>query len=57
MPRLVLDGLAVGGAAAGLGVDFPCPNYTGPATYCGFLFSEAVHKLIARRSGRSTPRA
>jgi electron transfer flavoprotein-quinone oxidoreductase len=49
MPRLVLDGLAVGGAAAGLGVDFPCPNYTGPATYCGFLISEAVHALIEQR--------
>lgn len=45
MPKIVLDGLVVGGAAAGLGVDFPCPNYTGPATYCGFLVSEAVAKI------------
>jgi electron transfer flavoprotein-quinone oxidoreductase len=51
MPRLVLDGLVVGGAAAGLGVDFPCPNYTGPATFSGFLISEAVAKIRAERRG------
>lgn len=46
MPTLCLDGLVVGGAAAGLGVDFPCPNYTGPATHCGWLVSEAVHSIL-----------
>lgn len=45
MPRWTLHGLAVGGAAAGFGVDFPCPNYTGPASYTGFAFSEAVHEI------------
>lgn len=42
MPRLVEDGLAVGGAASGIGVDFPCPNYTGPATAMGREFAAAV---------------
>ncbi len=49
IPRLVLPGLAVGGAASGLGVDFPCPNYTGPATFMGFAFSEAVHQILESR--------
>jgi electron transfer flavoprotein-quinone oxidoreductase len=30
-PVLVEDGLAVGGASAGLGIDLPFPNFTGPA--------------------------
>jgi hypothetical protein len=55
MPTLCLDGLVVGGAAAGLGVDFPCPNYTGPATHCGWLVSEAVHAIL--RDGKSFDRA
>ncbi len=49
MPRVVLDGLVVGGAAAGLGVDFPCPNYTGPATFCGWQFSEAVSRIVTEK--------
>ena len=44
-PRLVMDGLVVGGAAGGFGVDFPAPNYTGPATYCGFALTVAVRQL------------
>lgn len=55
MPTLCLDGLVVGGAAAGLGVDFPCPNYTGPATHCGYLVSEATHAILT--SGRNFDRA
>jgi electron transfer flavoprotein-quinone oxidoreductase len=55
MPRLVLDGLAVGGAASGLGVDFPCPNYTGPATFMGWAFAEAVAGI--RAAGGSFDRA
>ncbi len=35
MPYLIEDGLAVGGAAAGLGVDFPVLNLIGPATATG----------------------
>lgn len=46
MPRLAIDGCAVGGAASGIGVDFPCPNYTGPATYMGWAFSEAVARIV-----------
>ena len=45
-PRLVMDGLAVGGAAGGFGVDFPAPNYTGPATYCGWALTTAVRHLV-----------
>ncbi|MAB89080.1 MAG: hypothetical protein CMJ90_06445 [Planctomycetes bacterium] len=47
MPRLAMDGCAVGGAASGIGVDFPCPNYTGPATFMGWAFAEAVAELVA----------
>jgi len=46
MPRLALDGCAVGGAATGIGLDFPCPNYTGPATFMGWAFSEAVADIL-----------
>ncbi|MAG55081.1 MAG: hypothetical protein CMJ83_02195 [Planctomycetes bacterium] len=45
MPRLAADGLAVGGAASGIGVDFPCPNYTGPATFMGYAFAQAVQAI------------
>jgi alkylation response protein AidB-like acyl-CoA dehydrogenase/flavin-dependent dehydrogenase/electron transfer flavoprotein alpha subunit/ferredoxin-like protein FixX len=49
MPRLVDHGLAIGGAATGIGVDFPCPNFTGPATFMGLAFARAV--IAARASG------
>ena len=45
-PSLVQDGLAVGGAAGGFGVDFPAPNYTGPATYCGYALTLAVREIL-----------
>jgi len=48
-PRLVDDGLAIGGAATGIGVDFPCPNFTGPATFMGLTFARAV--VAARAAG------
>ena len=42
------DGLAIGGAAAGLGIDFPFPNYTGPAWASGLALSQAVRAIRAR---------
>ncbi|UCF19822.1 MAG: FAD-binding protein [Gemmatimonadota bacterium] len=47
LPELVDDGVAVGGAATGIGVDFPYPNFTGPACAMGKLFAEAVIELHA----------
>ncbi len=47
VPFLVEDGLAVGGAAAGLGVDFPVMNSTGPATATGLLLSRAATRIRA----------
>src|SRR5205807_4714504 len=47
--------LAVGGAAAGLGVDFPVPNYTGPACASGLLISQAARAI--RAAGGSFTRA
>lgn len=50
-PTLVEDGLAVGGAAAGLGVDMPFPNFTGPAAATGLLFGRAVKTLLKEGRG------
>jgi electron transfer flavoprotein-quinone oxidoreductase len=47
VPYLIEDGLAVGGAAAGLGVDFPVRNMTGPATSTGLLLSRATVHIRA----------
>ena len=47
VPYLVEDGLAVGGAAAGLGVDFPVLNLTGPAIATGLLLSRAAVRIRA----------
>jgi len=47
IPYLVEDGLAVGGAGAGLGVDFPVRNSTGPATATGLLLSRAAARIRA----------
>ena len=44
-PQIVDDGLALGGACAGLGLDFPYPNYTGPASFSGKSFAEAILAL------------
>ncbi len=48
-PQMVDDGLAIGGAATGLGVDFPYPNYTGPATRMGLELVRAVHKIRSQK--------
>jgi flavin-dependent dehydrogenase len=55
VPYLVEDGLVVGGAAAGLSVDFPILNWTGPATATGLLLSRAAVHI--RNEGRSFDRA
>jgi electron transfer flavoprotein-quinone oxidoreductase len=49
VPYLIEDGLAVGGAAAGLGGDFPVLNLTGPATATGLLLSRAAARIRAER--------
>jgi electron transfer flavoprotein-quinone oxidoreductase len=46
-PVLVEDGLAVGGAATGLGIDLPYPNFTGPASASGLIFARAVRGLLS----------
>ncbi len=45
LPQLVDDGLALGGACTGIGLDFPYPNFTGPATAMGRLFAQAVKEI------------
>jgi len=45
LPQLVADGLAIGGAATGIGLDFPHPNFTGPATAMGHRFAHAVLEI------------
>src|ERR1019366_5200818 len=47
LPQLVDNGLAIGGAATGIGLDFPYPNFTGPATAMGRLFANAVKQARA----------
>jgi len=47
LPQLVDNGLAIGGAATGIGLDFPYPNFTGPATAMGRLFAGAVRQIRA----------
>ena len=51
IPQLVDDGLAIGGAASGIGIDFPYPNFTGPATSMGLLFARAVSAIAADHDG------
>jgi len=48
LPELVADGVAIGGAATGIGVDFPYPNFTGPACAMGRIFAEAALELHER---------
>jgi electron transfer flavoprotein-quinone oxidoreductase len=45
VPVLVDDGLAIGGAASAVGVDFPYPNFTGPATAMGLLLARAARAI------------
>ncbi len=47
-PVLVQNGLAVGGASTGLGVDIPFPNFTGPASATGLYFARAVKNIFKR---------
>ncbi len=51
IPRMVADGLAIGGAASGIGVDFPYPNFTGPATSMGLQFAQAVIAIAGENGG------
>ncbi len=51
IPRLIDNGLAIGGAASGIGIDFPYPNFTGPATAMGLLFARAVAAIAADNGG------
>ncbi len=54
VPYLIEDGLAVGGAVAGLGIDFPVLNLIGPATATGLLLSRAAARI--RAEGRDFDR-
>jgi electron transfer flavoprotein-quinone oxidoreductase len=45
VPTLIDNGLAVGGAASAIGIDFPYPNFTGPATGMGLLITQAARKI------------
>jgi electron transfer flavoprotein-quinone oxidoreductase len=45
-PILVEDGLAVGGASVGIGIDFPYPNFTGPSSATGLYFARAVKAIL-----------
>src|SRR5262249_33281858 len=45
IPCLIDDGLAVGGAASAIGIDFPYPNFTGPATRMGLLLVQAARRI------------
>ena len=38
-------GLAIGGACTGIGLDFPYPNYTGPASFTGLCLGKAVKAI------------
>ena len=51
VPYLVEDGLVVGGAAAGLGVDFPMPNSTAPATATALLLCGAAAAIRSEGGG------
>jgi alkylation response protein AidB-like acyl-CoA dehydrogenase/flavin-dependent dehydrogenase/electron transfer flavoprotein alpha subunit/electron transfer flavoprotein alpha/beta subunit/ferredoxin-like protein FixX len=55
LPQLVDNGLAIGGAATGIGLDFPYPNFTGPATAMGRLFANAVKQARAANKTFSRP--
>jgi alkylation response protein AidB-like acyl-CoA dehydrogenase/electron transfer flavoprotein alpha subunit/flavin-dependent dehydrogenase/ferredoxin-like protein FixX len=51
IPNLIDEGLAIGGAASAIGIDFPYPNFTGPATAMGLLLVHAVKRIRAERAG------
>jgi electron transfer flavoprotein-quinone oxidoreductase len=45
IPNLIDDGLAIGGAASAIGIDFPYPNFTGPATAMGLRLVQAARRI------------
>lgn len=47
-PVWVRDGLAVGGGALSLGMEFPYPNFIGPAITSGLAFADAVVRTRER---------
>src|SRR5207248_3955733 len=49
IPNLIDDGLAIGGAASAIGIDFPYPNFTGPATAMGLLITQAARQIREAR--------
>jgi electron transfer flavoprotein-quinone oxidoreductase len=51
VPTLIDEGLAIGGAASAIGVDFPYPNFTGPATAMGLLLVQAARRIRADKTG------
>jgi electron transfer flavoprotein-quinone oxidoreductase len=51
VPALIDEGLAIGGAASAVGVDFPYPNFTGPATAMGLLLVQAARRIRGERTG------
>lgn len=51
IPTLIDDGLAIGGAASAIGIDFPYPNFTGPATVMGLLLAQAARRIRAEGGG------
>jgi alkylation response protein AidB-like acyl-CoA dehydrogenase/flavin-dependent dehydrogenase/electron transfer flavoprotein alpha/beta subunit/ferredoxin-like protein FixX len=53
VPNLIDDGLAIGGAASAIGIDFPYPNFTGPATAMGLLLVQAARSIRSEGGGFS----
>src|SRR5262249_19948536 len=45
IPNLIDNGLAIGGAPSAIGIDFPYPNFTGPATAMGLLITQAARRI------------
>src|SRR5438132_5816715 len=50
IPTLIDEGLAIGGAASAIGIDFPFPNFTGPATAMGLLIAQAASRIRAEQT-------
>jgi alkylation response protein AidB-like acyl-CoA dehydrogenase/flavin-dependent dehydrogenase/electron transfer flavoprotein alpha subunit/ferredoxin-like protein FixX len=53
IPNLIDEGLAIGGAASAIGIDFPYPNFTGPATAMGLLITQAACRIRSEGSSFS----
>src|SRR5258708_12471659 len=50
IPNLIDEGLAIGGAASAIGIAFPYPNFTGPATAMGLLLTQAACRIRTERA-------